>query len=196
MTYFRRTWFWCPRYCYWSCLTLFVLLGTMFSSIVKRSWTKNDGPKSGRYYFMTDILFNWVDNLIEGTSHGVFGMTRGSADATYRFCYCSKADQIPLWTSTALESCHEPLGQNKPDYRISLLLPVWYEQLWKSLGHLTAAWGTLKFCSHFSRCRFQVLEKQMVICFPGHLSLSFLHAVVRNSTTTSEAKGLKIGFPF
>lgn len=33
----------------------------------------------------------------------------------------------------------------------------------------------------------------MVICFPGHPSLSFVLAVIRNGTKTSEGEGLKQG---
>jgi len=56
--------------------------------------------------------------------------------------------------------------------------------------------NTEEFCSHFRRCRFQVLEKQTVICFPGHLPLNFVLVVVRNGSKTSEGEGLKIAFPF
>lgn len=56
----------CPRLGgqrFWQLTILFYLaflvsVGTIFLSMVKGSWTKNDGTKGGTYYFITEVLFN------------------------------------------------------------------------------------------------------------------------------------------
>lgn len=65
----------------------------------------------------------------------------------------------------------------------------------KTLGFCLQHGEHFEFCPPFSRCRSEVLEKEMDICYPGHLSLSFVLPVARNSTNTSEGKELKTGLP-
>lgn len=64
--YLRRGWFWCLRYCYWSCLVLLILVGAEFLPRVKGSW--NDG--AGSYYFL--LAFHSAEDLTEGMCQGVF----------------------------------------------------------------------------------------------------------------------------
>lgn len=110
-----------------------------------------------------------------GTSHGVFVVTHGrtpSTDTTCRFCCCSKAAQILLQTSTAqLQKAvlNLMVSTNQNIDFLSCYLAT-AERPWTS----DCSMENTEFCPRFSRCWFQALEKQTIVCFPGHLSLSFV----------------------
>lgn len=159
MKYLRRAWFWCLRYCYWSCLILLILAGTEFLPMVKGSWTKNDGAGSGSYYFI--LAFHSVEDLTEGMcvcmAHGIIF----SAGTACGFCCCPKAAQILLWPSTAQlykAVTNLMVGTNQTAGLLSCCL-FDMGSCGKTLGFWLQHGEYFESCSHFSRCRFEVLEE-------------------------------------